>query len=140
MMRIAKDGKPFDVDSLGGVMEEPKCCSFCGNTYITFPSRELKEGELEVIQFLRPNGKRRRMSVDVGKDYVEMAKDMIISAEELTTRKIALYARYKNEPEGKEFSEIAINGPGEKSPNECLKRLIKRKAEVRGERWQNMQS
>jgi len=104
-MRIAKDGKPFDVDNFG----------------------ELRKGEVEVIQFLRPNGKRRRMGSPVGKEYVKKAKNMIISAEELTTREIVVYVRKKNEPKKKEISEIAVNGPGDKSPTECLKRLIARK-------------
>ena len=46
-VRIAKDGKPFDVDNI---------------------RNELHQDEIEVIQFLRPNGQRRRMAAPVGKE------------------------------------------------------------------------
>lgn len=108
-MRIASDGKPFDVDNMGSLSPE----------YI------------EVIQFLRPDGKRRRMALDVGKELVEMAKDMIISAEELTTGEVAVYVRVKGEPEVNETMEVAVNGPGKNSPAECLKRLIRKMADGR---------
>lgn len=104
-MRIAKDNKPFDVDNFG----------------------DLSPGEVEVIQFLRPDGERRRMAAPVGEEYVLMAKDLILSAEELTTGEIAIYARKIGEPEEAEISEIAVNGPGDNSPSECLKRLIGKK-------------
>lgn len=106
-MRIASDGKPFDIDNMGS----------------------LSSGKIEVIQFLRPNGKRRRMAVDVGEEFVVMAKDMIISAEELTTGEVAVYVRRKGEPEVNEIMEVAINGPGKNSPTECVKRLIKKRRE-----------
>lgn len=105
-MRIAKDGKPYDIDNFG----------------------DLQPAEVEVIQFLRPDGRRRRMAAAVGEEYAAMAKDLILSAEELTTGDVAIYARKIGEPEEKEITEIAINGPGTNSPIECLKRLIERKA------------
>lgn len=104
-MSLAKDGKPFDVDNLSG---------------------GLGPGEVEIIQFLRPDGKRRRMGAMVGEEFVKMAEDLILSAEELTTGEIAVYARRKDEPKEKEISEIAANGPGPNNPTECLKRLIKK--------------
>jgi len=107
-MRTAKDGKPFDVDGMG----------------------ELGEHEVEIIQFLRPNGKRRRMAASVGKEYVEKAKDMIISAEELTTGEIAIYVRFKDEPkEEKESMELAENGPGDNDPTKVVQRMIDKKLE-----------
>jgi len=107
-MRIAKDGKPFDVDDL-----EHQPCS---------PT------DVEIIQFLRPDGKRRRVLTEVGEEYAKLAKNMVISAEELTTGEIAIYVRKIGEPVEKERLEIAINGPGDKSPIECVKRLIKKLA------------
>jgi len=103
-MRIAKDGKPFDVD------------------YET----EIFPDEVEIIQFLRPDGKRRRMIATVGIEIAKKAKNLIISAEELITSEIAIYVRKIGEPEVNETMEIAVNGPGNKSPNEVLKRLIKK--------------
>ena len=105
-MRTAKDGKPFDIDGMG----------------------DLGEHEIEVIQFLRPGGARRRMASPVGKKYVEKAKDMIISAEELTTGEIAIYVRLKDESEEKEIMELAENGPGDNEPTKVLQRLIDKKA------------
>lgn len=101
-MRIAKDGKPFDVDFLPDLGPE----------------------FVEIIQFLRPNGKRRRMAAAIGVDLVEKTKNLIISTEELKTGEIAIYVRKIGDPIEKERLEIAENGPGDKSPNECLKRLI----------------
>lgn len=109
-MRTAKDGKPFDVDHI--------------------PRNKMWD-EVEVIQFLRPDGKRRRMLVTVGGDLAELAEDMILSAEELQTGQVAVYARHKDEPEEAEVVEIAENGPGENSPCACLKRLIRKKADKR---------
>ena len=106
-MKIAKDGKPFDIDNLP----------------VIFPD------EVEIIQFLRPDGKRRRMAVSVGIEFAKKASNLILSAEELTTGEIAIYVRKISESEEKEIMEIAENGPGENSPSECLKKLIKRKAE-----------
>lgn len=111
-MRIAKDGKPFDVDNIP----------------------ELHSDEVEIIQFLRPDGRRRRMAVSVGLELGEKAKNLIISAEELTTGEIAVYVRKIGEPEEKESIEIAVNGPGEKSPTECVKRLIRKKEEINDRR------
>ena len=83
--------------------------------------------EVKVIQYLRPDGRQREMLVDVDEGYVEKAKDMVLSAEELTTGEIAVYARFKDEPEENERLELAINGPGNKSPSTMLQKVIDRK-------------
>lgn len=101
---LAADGKPYDIDNI----------------------KELALGEVEVIQYLRPDGKRRRMAVPLGEDYVEKAKDLILSAEELTTGAIALYARKKAWPTERESIELAKNGPGPESPDKKLRLLIDR--------------
>ena len=66
-MRIAKDGLPFDIDN---------------DVDGDFPS---EEGYVELIQFLRPNGRRRRMIANVGIELAKKAENMILSCEELTT-------------------------------------------------------
>lgn len=109
-MRTAKDGKPFDIDNISG---------------------EVREDEVEVIQFLRPEGKRRRMLANVGAEAAKKAEDIVLSAEELTTHRVALYARFTDEPEEKEITEIVENGPGADSPSECLKCLIEKKFKER---------
>lgn len=104
-MRIASDGLAFDIDNL---------------------DEDAGPSEVEIIQFLRPNGRRRRMLVEVGEDLAAKAKDLIISAEELQTGEVAIYTRRKSEPVEAERLELAENGPGKNSPAEVLKRMIKR--------------
>lgn len=109
-MKLAKDGKPYDIDNLNG---------------------GLREDEVEIIQFLRPDGRRRRMSTAVPQDIKTMAKDMILSAEELTTGEIALYARFADEEPEQERMRLATNGPGPKNPTAMLVEVIQKKAEER---------
>lgn len=105
-MRLATDGKPFDQDYLG---------------------RETLAGEVEVIQYLRPEGLRRRMTAPCREDVVAKAAGMIISAEVLPPGQIAIWVRGPKEPEEHEILEIAENGPGEHSPVAVLEKLILRK-------------
>lgn len=107
-MRKAKDGKLFDIDNL---------------------IVDTSETDVEVIQSLYPDGKRRRMFASVGKELAQIAQEMIISAEELKGGNIAIYVRNQGEPEVNELLEIATNGPGKNSPIETLKRLIKKQSE-----------
>ena len=102
MKTIAKDGKPFDVED----------------------ALVLNPGEIEVIQFLTPSGKRRRMAVLVGEDYVEKAEKLILSAEILNNKQVALYARGINESKEKDKIMLAINGPGINNTIIILKKLI----------------
>jgi len=102
-MRIASDSLSFDIDNL---------------------DEDAGPGEVEIIQFLRPGGRRRRMLADVGEDLAAKAKDLIISTEELGNGEVAIYARRKGESEEEECLELAENGPGKNSPTEVLKRMI----------------
>jgi hypothetical protein len=106
-MRIAKDGKPFDIDNDG---------------------LEIRDDEVEVIQYMRPDGKRRRTLAPVGKGFVEMAKDMVISTEQITVGRVVIYVRRKDEDGKREIMRIAQNGPGRNSPTKVLRALIKKKA------------
>lgn len=103
-MRTAKDGKPFDIDTIG----------------------ELGEDEVELIQFLRPNAKRRRMAATVGREFVTLAQNQILSCEDLGNGSIAIYSRGVSESEEDELTDIAVNGPGENSPTNVLIRVIKK--------------
>ena len=102
MKVFAKDGKPFDIED--------------GLTFT--------DNEVEVIQFLIPSGKRRRMAALVGEDYVKKAKNLILSAEILNTQQIALYAREINEPKEKDKIMLANNGSGVNNTINVLKKLI----------------
>lgn len=89
--------------------------------------KEMESNEVQVIQYLRPDGRKREMLVEVGEDYVEKAQDMFLSAEELTTGEIAVYARFNDETDEDERLELAINGPGDKNPTAMLQKVIDKK-------------
>lgn len=93
----------------------------------------LNDNFIELTQYLRPNGRKEQCFINIGKKYVEMAKDMDLSCEVLTTGEVALYANYKDDPPENENIEIANNGPGWNSPKKKLKRLIYRKYHDRHE-------
>jgi hypothetical protein len=103
-MKLAKDGKPYDIVNIS----------------------EVEDNEVEIIQYLRPAGRRRLMTCLVGEDLKKMARDHIISAEVLRTGEIAIYIRKKGEPAESEHLAIAYNGPGPNNPQKVLKRLIKK--------------
>ena len=104
-MRIAKDGKPFDVDN---------------------EIEDTALNEVEIIQFIRPMGRRRRMLAIVGEEMAQKANSLILSCEILQTGEIVLYARKNGKSKENEMTEFAQNGPGDNSPTETLKRLILR--------------
>jgi len=101
-MRVAKDGKPFDVDNI---------------------DEDLMSDEVELIQFLRPDGKRRRMAATVGEKLAKKASALVLSTEVLPTGEIALYAKRLGASEEKCF--LAENGPGKNFPTDVLIKLIK---------------
>ena len=102
MKDIAKDGKPYDIED--------------GLT--------LKENEVEVIQYLVPSGKRRRMAALVGEDYVKKAENLILSVEIVNPDEVVLYARRINEPKEKDKVMIATNDQGVNNTIPVVKKLI----------------
>ena len=102
-IRIAKDGKPFDEDN---VVED------------------VANDEVEVIQFLRPSAKRRRILATVGKELAEKARNLILSIEVVESSTLCLYARRIGEAEETEKTLLVENGPGLNSPENVLKKLI----------------
>jgi hypothetical protein len=103
-MRTAADGYPFDIDDAG----------------------EAGIDEVEIIQFIRPNARRRRMIAKVGEDLAKSAQDLIISAEDLGGGQVAVYVRAKEEHPDKEHVSLATNGPGPDNPTAVLQRMIRR--------------
>ena len=101
---LAKDGRPYDIVRPDVV--------------------DIDEDEVEVIQFLRPNGNRRKMVLKVGLETAKKAENMILSVEILRTGQLALYARWQGQPEEKEKLRLADNWKGENSPDVVLIRLI----------------
>ena len=101
-MTMAKDGLEFDVDNL----------------------EKLSDDEVEIIQFLRPNGKRRRMTTKLGVELAKKANGIILSCEELTTGQVAIYGRKIGQPIESEYMLLASNGPGDNSPDNVLTKVI----------------
>ena len=79
--------------------------------------------EVEVIQYLHPSGKRRRMAVAVGLDFVKKASAMILESETVENT-VTLYGRFVGQSEEEQLIKIATNGPGEKNPQTMMKKLI----------------
>lgn len=69
-------------------------------------------------------GEKRKMFSKVGIGVAKKAKGLILSAEELNTGVIILYARKKEENEEEEKTRLAENGPGKNSPTNKLIELI----------------
>jgi len=90
--------------------------------------------EVEVTQYLRPNGMPRQTFAPVGEDYVKKAEGMIFTAEVLTTWKVVIYGRRIGQPVDEEVSEIAENSPGPNTPLEALRRIIDRLAKQKEEK------
>lgn len=79
-----------------------------------------------IRQYLRPNGQPHELQADVPDAYASRAKDMVFSAEVLTTGEVAIYARWKDQHEDSEIMELATNGPGDRNPTAMLCKLIDR--------------
>lgn len=89
--------------------------------------------EVEVTQYLRPDGRTKKVYAPVGIEHAKMAKDMTISSEVLTTGGVAIYVQFADEPVECEAVDIAENTK-QSAPNdpvEVLKRLIERKRRER---------
>lgn len=83
-----------------------------------------KPDEVEVTQYLPPDGVPVKSFAPVGDKHAQMAEGMVLSGEILLTGDIVLYARWKEQSENDEISELAVNEPGPNEPTEVLKRLI----------------
>ena len=87
---------------------------------------------VELTQYLRPDGRKAKVLVELDDEVAELSRDMILSCEVLTTGVIAIYARYKDQNEEEELLELAHNGPGLYAPDAVLSRLIKKLHSRRG--------
>ena len=91
--------------------------------------------EVSITQYLRPSGTPTIVYAPVEDIYYDMVHHrdggMTLSCEVLTTGDVVLYARYSNEPEEFELSEVAHNGPGGRTPSLMLQKLIARVHERR---------
>ena len=81
---------------------------------------------INITQYLRPNGKRAEIPVDIKDELKEIAEGLEISCEALPHNRVIIYAHRITESAEDERSEVADNGPGDNSPEEALERLIRR--------------
>ena len=103
---IAKDGKAYDIVS--SEVEEP-----------------LKSNEIEIIQYMRPTRRRRKLIAEVDEETARKADDIVISAEILRTGDVAFYARHKDKPEETEICMVRENDTEHpETGNKILKELI----------------
>jgi len=86
----------------------------------------LKDGEVEIIQYIRPNGLRKRLLADIDKEHADKAKNYRFSCEWMTGGLVMLYGRRHDQTDEDELTEMAENGPGNNTPNDALIRLIDR--------------
>ena len=81
---------------------------------------------IRITQYLRPNGKRAEIPVDIKDELKEIAEGLEISCELITTERVVIYAHRKGESAEDELTEMADNGPGDNTPTMALERLIRR--------------
>ncbi|DBA35233.1 TPA_asm: hypothetical protein vir530_00009 [dsDNA virus vir530] len=105
---LAPDGEPYNENHLG--------------------DREMELDEVEIIQFLRPNGVRRRMSTKLSVALAAVSRNMVLTAEVLPTGKLVICGRMKWQDESEEISTMADNGPGDNDPNRAVATIIRRLA------------
>ncbi len=67
--------------------------------------------EIELTQYMMPNGRRTQVKTDVEDEIADMVVGMRLSCEMLMTQEIALYAIYPGEKEEKEMIRVCKNGP-----------------------------
>ena len=85
-----------------------------------------KDGEVKLIQYLRPTGITRILTADIDKEHAEKAKKLRLSCECMPTGQIMIWGRRHDQTDEEELSEMADNGPGNNTPNDALIRLIDR--------------
>lgn len=87
---------------------------------------EKQPNEVEVTQFLMPNGKRKKVYADVGKDYAEKAnkRNMILSIEVTFGGLVTVYGRLPDMDEEDELCEISMEGRQSTGPINLLKKII----------------
>ena len=83
--------------------------------------------EIELTQYLMPEGKKTKVYAPIGEDYVNRAESnkMVFSCEVLTTGQVAIYGKLEHQSDEDELVEIANNGP-DNSPTEALRKLVDR--------------
>lgn len=81
---------------------------------------------IRLMQLLRPNGKPAEIFAEIPDELKGKADLLEISCEAIPPNHVMIYAHVKGQSEEDELTEMAINGPGDNSPEKALIRLIKR--------------
>lgn len=102
-MALAPDGKKYDVDNLG---------------------RRPGPTEAEVIQFVRPKGKRRKLFFDVTENLAQASREMVLSADVDDQNIVSMYVRWKDEPDEMEAIGTIPNVKANITPSDVVMKLI----------------
>jgi len=102
-MALAPDGKKYDVDNL---------------------KRRPGPTEVEVIQFVRPKGKRRKLFFDVSEDTAQASREMVLSADVDAQNIVSMYVRWKDEPDESEAVGTIPNVKANISPADVVMKLV----------------
>lgn len=83
---------------------------------------------VELTQYLRPYGKKRKVYAEVDDELAKKAKDarLVFSCEVLTTGHVAVYGRLWNQSDEEELIELSPNSPGCYSPRQALETIIRK--------------
>ena len=81
---------------------------------------------IRITQYLRPDGRKAEIFADIPDELKGKADLLEISCEAIPPNHVMIYAHVKGQSAEDELTEMAINGPGDNSPEKALIRLIKR--------------
>ena len=81
---------------------------------------------IRITQYLRPNGKKAVIPVDIPDELTEIAEGLEISCEAIPPTQCIIYAHRKGEGDEDDRSEIGTNGSTTNNPTMALERLIRR--------------
>ena len=91
---------------------------------------------IPVIQYVRPNGIKRKVEAPVREKFAKMAETMILSTE-MTPAGVFTYCRFKDQEEEEELTELFQNTPDiKKVYHEITEKLIQRVYEKRFGKWE----
>lgn len=81
---------------------------------------------INITQFIRPDGKRAEIPVDIPDELKGIAEGLEISCEGLTNQRMVVYAHRRGEDGADELTELADAKVGDNQPAKALERLIRR--------------
>jgi len=87
--------------------------------------------KIYATQHIPPNNKMVKVSLEVPKKIKEMAENMVLDIERLSTGVISLTARWNDESEDEELMMLAVEEKGNKSPSIKMVELIEKKYKER---------